>query len=420
LPGYRTSIVFIALLGIATGCRQAPPPKSLDFARELPAGQLALRKLSPAEYPDFGVMQTDPAALAKSIAYSLQYLEHPSSRRFFPYLDITHERAVATLKELARLNAGRFATQWNQQVRDRFEVYQSIGAPSADGPGYSGEVLFTGYFTPIYEASLVRTGPYQWPLYKRPVDLASDETGEAVYRRQMPPGGKAPQTSPGTPTVAPVVSAGYYDRRQIEEGSLLAGQELVWLRSRWEAYVVTVQGSARLRLTDGRTYEIGFAGTNGHPYVSIGTRMVADGAIAKDQLSLQGIGRYFDEHPQAMDRYLWLNPRTTFFTERRGGPFGKLNVPVTSFASIATDKEVYPRAMPAYVVAPVARAGDGAARSFRGFMLDQDAGGAIRSAGRCDIYMGVGPTAEQLAGRQLAPGQLYYLAIKPEYMKAGK
>ena len=52
-------------------------------------------------------------------------------------------------------------------------------------------------------------------------------------------------------------------------------------------------------------------------------------------------------------------------------------------------------------------------------MLDQDSGGAIRAAGRCDLYMGVGPQAEQLAGHQLYPGRLYYLALRPEAVALG-
>ncbi|HSU66681.1 MAG TPA: 3D domain-containing protein, partial [Tepidisphaeraceae bacterium] len=52
--------------------------------------------------------------------------------------------------------------------------------------------------------------------------------------------------------------------------------------------------------------------------------------------------------------------------------------------------------------------------NYSGFMLDQDRGGAIRSAGRADIYMGIGQTAEQLSGYQLSPGKLYYLALRPE------
>jgi len=133
--------------------------------------------------------------------------------------------------------------------------------------------------------------------------------------------------------------------------------------------------------------------------------MVADGVIAKGQLSLRGLKQYFAEHPEAMDKYLALNKRFVFFTERPGGPFGSLNVPVTSFATIATDKSVYPRAMPAFVVTqiPTSEGGHG---SYTAFLCDQDTGGAIRAAGRTDIYMGVGEQAEKLAGYQLYSGQL--------------
>jgi membrane-bound lytic murein transglycosylase A len=51
---------------------------------------------------------------------------------------------------------------------------------------------------------------------------------------------------------------------------------------------------------------------------------------------------------------------------------------------------------------------------FEQIMLDQDTGGAIRTAGRADIYYGVGPGAEALAGNQYAEGRLYYLFLKPE------
>jgi membrane-bound lytic murein transglycosylase A len=47
-------------------------------------------------------------------------------------------------------------------------------------------------------------------------------------------------------------------------------------------------------------------------------------------------------------------------------------------------------------------------------MLDQDTGGAIQAPGRADIYMGIGPSAEILAGGQYAEGRLYYFFLKPE------
>ena len=397
-------LTFTAL--VLAGCQARKPPgpsqpQALDYARELPAGEKALRKIPPEQYPDFSGWRTNPADLARSIDNSLAYLSAPSSGAFFPYLDITRDRAVATLRAMRHMLATPGGPDWNALVRQKFEVYQSVGAPKPDdAAGYTGQVLFTGYYTPICDASPTRSGPFQWPLYKKPADL--------------PPAAGGPDGAAGG-------GARYYTRAEIERDGRLAGQELVWLRSRWEAYVVTVQGSGRLRMPDGRLADVGYAGTNGHPYVSPGKRMVDDGVIPKDQLSFFGLRRYFDAHPEAMDRYLLANPRTTFFTFSTGGIRGCLNVPVTAFATLATDKDVYPRAMPAFVVTRVPSAGGTGADSsdssgYRGFMLDQDAGGAIRAAGRCDLYMGVGPDAEQSAGRQLYPGQLYYLALKPEWV----
>lgn len=53
-------------------------------------------------------------------------------------------------------------------------------------------------------------------------------------------------------------------------------------------------------------------------------------------------------------------------------------------------------------------------QAFEGFALDQDTGGAIRAAGRCDIYMGEGDEAGQLAGQTYQEGRLYYLFAKPQ------
>ena len=47
------------------------------------------------------------------------------------------------------------------------------------------------------------------------------------------------------------------------------------------------------------------------------------------------------------------------------------------------------------------------------FFFDQDTGSAIRTAGRADLYIGIGPEAEELAGRTKIEGQLYYLFLKP-------
>ena len=386
------------------GCQPKRPPAQtqdakIDYTAPLPEGEVALRKIDPSEYPDFssGLMSADLESLKRSVDHSIAYFRRAGSGKAYPYLDIDHARAAASLRAFRELlDQGPFhgtSQELNRLIAERFEVYQSIGAPKPDGSGYTNEVLFTGYFTPTYDASPTRGGAYQWPLYKRPADLVTDNTGDRAERKTA--AGNVP----------------YYTRQDIEAGNLLAGQELVWLTSRWNAYVVTVQGSGRLRMPDGHIMEVGYAGTNGYAYTSPGRQMVADGLIPKDQLNFDAMRRYFEANPASMNKYLWMNQRTTFFTETRGGPFGSLNVPVTAFASIATDKKVYPAGMVAFVDARSSYAG----RNLDGrFMLDQDRGGAIRSAGRADIYMGIGESAEQLSGYQLSPGKLYYLALRPE------
>jgi membrane-bound lytic murein transglycosylase A len=389
----------ILSLALVVGC---PPPSQLepfspkvekkDYSKPLPPGALALRKIGPESYPNFGRAFNNRAGLEEAIQHSLNYLAKPSSRKYFPYGDISHDRAVASLKRfLTILREAQTPQALDQAIRREFDVYQSVGWDDR------GTVFFTGYYTPIFEGRLQRDGRFRFPLYKLPPDLKKDEEGRTLGRQT--PDGQLVQ---------------YYTRRQIEEGRLLDGTEIAWLKDPFEAYVVTVQGSAKLRLADGSLCEIGYAGNNGHEYVPVARRMIQDGVITKDQLSLQTLLRYFAQHPENVRRYTWENNRFVFFRESRGGPFGSLNTPVTPFRSIATDKEIYPRACLAMVDTTLPRVYDSSIQAlpFASFVLDQDTGGAIRAAGRCDVFMGIGPEAEAIAGRTGAEGKLYYIFVR--------
>jgi membrane-bound lytic murein transglycosylase A len=394
-------LVWIALLVLPIGCKPPQPAtkKTINFSQELPPGTDALRKLLANQYPDFSAAATafNLPRLNTALDHSLAYLAKPGSARDFPCQDITHDRAVASLQALRVLIENEIQNPANDgghrfdaAIKSQFDVYQSVGAMDPNTNQFTGDVLFTAYFTPTYDASLTRTGPFQYPLYKFPPDMVKD-AGGAIVQRKMPDGSLGPA----------------YTRGQIEQQHALDGDEFVYLPDRFQAYIITIQGSARLRLTDGRILEVGNTGTNGYQYVSPGRQMLADGVITKQQLTLSGLRNYFTAHPEAMDHYLPMNPRDVFFTERPGGPFGSLDEPVTPFGTVATDKSVFPRSLPVFVVAPLPNSA-GNLQTFRGIMFDQDTGGAIRSAGRCDIYMGLG----EQAGQELNVGQLYYLAVK--------
>lgn len=391
---------FTISLVALTGC---PPKDGLepyavrpkkDYDRQLRPGELALRKIGPEEYPDFSRGFERSADLLAAIRNSQGYLAKPSSRRYFPYGEITHAQAVETLSLFVEvLNSSRTPQEFDAAIRARFDVYKSIGFDDR------GTVYYTGYYTPIFDGRRQRDATYRYPLYRAPADLMKDAEGRILGRR-LPDGGVEPR---------------YHTRKEIEERALLRGQEIAWLKDPFEAYVITVQGSARLRLENGQLWDLGYAANNGHDYTPIADAMIQDGVIRREELSLQTLLAYFAQNPQDVFKYTWNNNRYVFFKESSGGPFGSINVPVIPYRSIATDKDVFPRACLAFLdtTLPVREGGDVRQAAYAGFALDQDTGGAIRAAGRCDVFMGIGPQAEAIAGRTSAEGALYYIFAKP-------
>ena len=136
----------------------------------------------------------------------------------------------------------------------------------------------------------------------------------------------------------------------------------------------------------------------------------------QESVELQGlvhgpapVARRSPAHESELQDYLDRNESYVFFTPIEGNPRGSLNVEVSGERSLATDKTLFPRGAVCFVDT---RVGSGSGKSFRQFMFDQDTGGAIRTAGRADIYLGSGATAERLAGTTEQQGQLYYLFLK--------
>jgi membrane-bound lytic murein transglycosylase A len=56
--------------------------------------------------------------------------------------------------------------------------------------------------------------------------------------------------------------------------------------------------------------------------------------------------------------------------------------------------------------------------SLSRFVLNQDTGGAIRGAGRVDLFWGRGEQAAFAAGLMRQPGRLYFLVPRPTAVAA--
>jgi len=329
-------------------------------------------------------------SLVQAIDNSLYYLSTPKAAKSYRKYASSKFNLERTRKSLLRFKELLLTSEspiaLEKVVKQEFDFYQSLGKDKR------GKVEFTGYFEPSYKASRVRTAKYRYPLYRQP----------ASFKRWKQP----------HPTRAQLEG-----RDGLGSGkSLLKGNELVWLSDRLEAFLVQVQGSARLKMTDGSTMSVGYNGTTNYSYVSVGGELVKDGVFGKDELTLPRLLDYFAANPKELDNYIPRNNRFIFFRPTNGKPpTGSLGVPVTGDRSIATDKSILPPGALALIVAPipdVESSGEVETRVVSRYVLDQDTGSAIKGAGRVDIYLGSGDVAGERAGLLNGNGSLFYLLLK--------
>ena len=228
----------------------------------------------------------DRQALLRSIDYSLSYLASPGAAqayRQYAVPGITRDRVRRSLVRFRQLVvSSRSPAELQAAVNREFIFYKSVGKDE------QGTVLFTGYFEPIYAASRKPSAEYRYPLYRLPADF--DRWPKPHPTRTEIEG------DDGLGTKSP-----------------LRGRELVWLRDRLEAFLVHVQGSARLQMPDGKLMTVGYAGKTNYPYVSVGRELVKDGKFPLEGLTLPVLIDYFRASPAELNQYLPRNQSVVFF-----------------------------------------------------------------------------------------------------------
>jgi len=292
---------------------------------------------------------------------------------------------------------------WIKALTQQFELVPSSSDPELQN------VLFTGYYDPVIDGSLVPTAEYIYPIYGKPADLLAVE-------QVMP-----------TPAVTSEKVIGriegesfvpYYSRREIDDlGSLRGrGYEIAWVKDPIDLFFLHIQGSGVLRLPDGRQIKVGYAGANGRAYRSIGRLLIDNGKIPREEMSMQRLRRYLTDHPEERSEIMAYNESYVFFRFLEDGPLGSLEVPITPGRSIATDSRLFPKGALAFIFTerPVL---DPSGQligwtPFLRFVLNQDTGGAIRGPQRVDLYFGTGDPAAASAGYMNSPGKLYFVLLK--------
>lgn|GEM_PF-3349105 len=255
-----------------------------------------------------------------------------------------------------------------------------LKAQRLTGSDGRGNVQYTGYYTPLIEASRIESEEFKYPIYKRPKGWRDDNGPHAT-------------------------------REEIDKLGVLKGMglEIAWTKRPLAIFMMQVQGSAIARFADGTEKLLSYDGKNGQPYVSIGKLLVEDGHISSRAISLEVIEDFFEKNPQFVEKYLYQNPSYVFFRAKGKEPRGASGSHLTAGHSIAVDPRVIPYGAVLIGKVPILGPSDRVVRHEWRLLFAQDTGGAIIGGTHVDLYTGIGEDAKKLASHMHHYGELWIL-----------
>lgn len=363
------SVLLAAMLAVLAACTTKPPPKPSPPSTATVSPGTVVRERSrwvPVSWQELPGWKVDAVQSA------------------WPALQRSCQRALPEWNVVCGKVQQSPPPRDDEQLRDWLMRHlQPYRVESLEGAA-SG--LITGYYEPVLDARRVPDAKFRVALHSPPADLA---TRRPYWTRQQ------------LDTAPPAQAA-------------LRGREIAYVADPLDALALQIQGSGRLRVTepDGRvrTVRLAYAGTNDHPYQSVGRWLIAQGELPAGQASWPAIKAWAKLHPSRVNELLWANPRYVFFREEplpdpALGPRGAQGVALTPGRSIAIDPRSVPYGTPVWIdtTEPLS------SRPLQRLVLAQDTGSAIVGAVRADYFWGWDGDAAEQAGRMRQPLRMWVL-----------
>lgn len=234
--------------------------------------------------------------------------------------------------------------------------------------------LFTGYYEAKLNGSKIKTEKYQYPIYKRPKDLAKEP---------------------------------YLTRKEIENGALKnKNLEILYVDDKVELFFMHVQGSGRIKLPSGSTLRLSYAGKNNQSFSPISTYLLDNKHLKPSEISAENVKKWLKENPEIVQKAMNFNNSYIFFKiSDQEAVIGGQGVPLTPNHSLAVDKNFIPYGVPLWVQT------SNNGKKYQNLLIAQDTGSAIKGTVRGDIFFGYGQEAEMQASSLANFGQ--YFALLP-------
>ncbi|MFV0576167.1 MAG: murein transglycosylase A [Vibrio sp.] len=255
-----------------------------------------------------------------------------------------------------------------------------VSVQQQSGADGKGNVLFTGYFSPVIEMRHTPDHLFKYPVYANP------KCGSAC------------------PT-----------RAQIYNGALNGrGLELGYASNQIDPFLMEVQGSGFVHYADNNQLDyFAYAGKNNKAYVAIGRVLIDRGIVPKEKMSMKAIKEWADANdPETVREVLEQNPSYVFF-DRQQTPdvVGSAGIPLLAMGSVAGDRSIFPMGTPILAEVPLLDAdGNWTGVHVLKLLVVLDTGGAVKG-GHLDLYHGMGSRAGIAAGHYRHFGRVWKLDL---------
>lgn len=373
-----TTVVAAALMAVAISSASANSNKTVTLPKAA---------VEPVEFAALtGWEDDDHAAAFASFLKSCGAIRHgtPKMRKAKPIYGGLYTACTKALT-LGRLDRDKARAFFETE----FRAYRVAATGQSEG-------FFTGYYESEVLGSRTRTDEYKVPVYTAPLNAI-----KAKLSKVFP----------------------HLDRTRIEEGALAGkGLEICWVKDPIDLFFAQIQGSARVRLADGKTMRLNYIASNGHPYTPVGRDLIDRGIIAKEDMSMDRIRHWMEANPEEGRELRRKNRSFVFFQEQPLAEheecIGAQGVPLTPMRSVAVDKSLHVYGTPVWIDAELPLANEKPETPLRQLMIAQDTGSAIIGPARADIYFGFGNDVGSVAGRVKQFGR-FVMLVPREVTLAG-
>lgn len=249
------------------------------------------------------------------------------------------------------------------------------------GGDRKGNVLFTGYFSPVIEMRHQADETYRFPVYGNPNCLEQCPT-----------------------------------RAQINQGALDGqGLEIGYAASQIAPFLMEVQGSGFVHFGDDNSMQyFAYSAKNNKPYVSIGRVLIDSGEVPREEMSVTAIKQWVASQPEeVVTALLEQNPSYVFFEPNDNLDVkGSAGIPLLPLASVAADRSLFPMGTPILAEVPLLNAdGTWSGTHQLRLLIVLDTGGAVKGS-HLDLYHGMGAYQGKQSGDYKHFGRVWRLGLQ--------